>query len=419
MKKTLKFGGTSVGSATNMRCVAQIIVSEGSNLTVLSAMSGTTDALEKLGKTGERDEALVLLRSKYGQCIEELLSQKEAALERMEQSLEIIATSPSQKEILAQGELLTTFIFTQYLTEQGIKAELIHAPDFMNTDDQGLVETQRLALLKERCSDSETHYVTQGFICTNSQGQLDNLGRGGSDYSAALMGVAIDSKEVQIWTDIDGMHTGDPRFVEGTRTIRRMSFDEAAELAYFGAKILHPSTIQPCKAAGVDVRLKDTMHPEAEGTLIGNSDESAMSFHAVAAKDNITVVRITSERMLMAYGFLRRVFEVFEKYQTPIDMITTSEVAVSLTVDNTAHLDAICEELRDMATVEIEQNNTIVCIVGRINHEQVGLAARIFKAIENVPVKMISYGASHRSLVMLISTENKITTLQSLNDFLF
>lgn len=417
MKKVLKFGGTSVGSAVNMRQVASIVKDENSTMTVLSAMSGTTDAFVNMDKSN-RQPTVEFIRTKYSTCINELLSNTKASLAKLESVLEIIATSKSDKEIVAQGELLTTFIFTQYLNEIGLKAVLLNAPDFMTTSEEGIVLTDKLKTIKNQVEEG-VFYVTQGFICTNYKGEIDNLGRGGSDYSAALFGVAIDANEVQIWTDIDGMHNGDPRFVDGTRPIKRMSFDEAAELAYFGAKILHPATVIPCKEAGIDVRLKNTMDPKADGTLIGNSDESAMNFHAVAAKDNITILRITSARMLMAYGFLRRVFEVFEKHKTPIDMITTSEVAVALTIDNTSELEAIKAELSEFGTIEIECDNSIVCVVGRMDFDHSGLAARIFKAVENVPIKMVSYGASHRSLSLLISTKDKKATLQSLNNFLF
>jgi len=417
--KTLKFGGTSVGTASNMRKVANIITTEKATLTVLSAMSGTTDSLVRASDSLKRQEEIDFLRNKYTECINELLSNKQSSLDRLEEVLAIVASDTTKQPAReAQGELITTFIFAKYLNERGENAKLLYAPDFMEIDDMGAVVNTKLNTLKE-VIEPNTIYITQGFIATIADGTLGNLGRGGSDYSAALMGVAIGSSEVQIWTDIDGMHTGDPRFVRGTRPIRRMSFDEAAELAYFGAKILHPATVIPCKEAGVDVRLKNTMDPIAEGTLISSTDESAMNFHAVAAKDNITLIRISSARMLMAYGFLRRVFEVFEKYKTPIDMITTSEVAVSLTVDNVKHLIEIKKELKEMATVEVEHNNTIVCVVGRIDQEHAGLAARVFKAVENIPIKMISYGASHRSMALLINSQDKIPTLQSLNNFLF
>ena len=279
-------------------------------------------------------------------------------------------------------------------------------------------------LLREKLTslieDKSKFYITQGFICTNSKGEIDNLGRGGSDYSAALMGAAINAAQVQIWTDIDGMHNNDPRYVDHTFPIRTMSFSEAAELAYFGAKILHPSTIQPCQDQNIPVLLKNTMDPDAPGTTISNNeDANAESFHAVAAKDNITVIRIYSARMLMAYGFLRKVFEVFEQYRTPIDMITTSEVAVSLTIDNDENLDKIVGALSSLGKIEIERNNSIVCVVGRLEHSVTGLAARVLDSIRQIPLKMISYGASHHSITMLINTADKKQTLQYLNDYLF
>lgn len=436
MIKTLKFGGTSVGSAANMRRVAGIIVSEGARLTVLSAMSGTTDALVRIsaaaraGDTGTVKQTIEALRDKYASCILRLLdTHKDAAAERMEAALALIADETftyrgevSDKLIQAQGELLTSAIFCYHMQERGHKAVLLTSPEFMHTDPEGKPDTARLKKELTRLvteTDPDIYYIAQGFICTDAAGHVSNLGRGGSDYSAALMGVAIDSDEVQIWTDIDGMHNNDPRVVDKTFPIRRMSFDEAAELAYFGAKILHPLTIQPCKEAGINVRLKNSMEPEAEGTLISADEDNAMDFHAVAAKDGITVVRITSARMLMAYGFLRKVFEVFEKYKTPVDMITTSEVELSLTIDNTDRLDEIIRELVPFGSLEIDRDNTIVCIVGCIDYQQVGLAARIFNGLREIPIKMISYGANHRSMTILVSTEHKKQTLQALNDHLF
>ena len=432
MIKVLKFGGTSVGSAANMRKVAQIIRREGATLTVLSAMSGTTDALVKVGRlaqAGHQAEipaVLDALRQKYTDCIDELLTDGAAARGRMEETFALIqkeaenyAGEASDKVIQAQGELLTSFIFSRFLAESGEKSALLDAPGFMHTGVDGKVNAP---LLKERlgalAADSDTCYVTQGFICTNVGGALDNLGRGGSDYSAALMGVAIGADEVQIWTDIDGMHNNDPRFVEKTYPIRHMSFDDAAELAYFGAKILHPATMQPCKENGIPVRLKNTMDPDAPGTLITAKGDGAQ-FCAVAAKDGITLIRIHSLRMLMAYGFLRKVFEVFEEHKTAIDMITTSEVAVSLTIDNDQHLEAIVAELKTLGRIEIERGNTIVCAVGDLDYQKSGLIARVSGSLGQIPVKMLSYGASNRSLVMLIDTENKIQALRNMNRELF
>ncbi len=423
-----------MGSAENMRRVAQVIQAEGAKITVLSAMSGVTDTLIRIaraaqaGETGEAAALIAGLREKYSVCIDGLLKGgANAGRERMEQTMTVIEAQAadfreytSERIIIAQGELLTTAIFTMFLNESGVKAVLLNAPDFIVTDAKGQVDA---ALLRERLSglaaDPSTYYITQGFICTNACGQTDNLGRGGSDFSAALIGVAVGARQVQIWTDIDGMHNNDPRVVSNTRPIRRMSFDEAAELAYFGAKILHPATIQPCKDSGIPVFLKNTMDPAAPGTEISNGESCTGGFRAVAAKDGITEIRICSTRMLMAYGFLRRVFEVFEECKTPIDMITTSEVAVSLTIDNDAHLSEIEAKLQEFGTINIEKNNTIVCVVGQCGQGQTGMAARIFDTLTGVPVKMISYGASERSVAMLIDTKYKKETLQSLNDGLF
>ncbi len=434
MSKVLKFGGTSVGSAANMRMVAEIIKAENAKVTVLSAMSGTTDSLVKisaLAKNKENvDSVLSFLSDKYTTCIKDLLNTYQSeALKKCEQVFSGIKDAAStynglttEKQILAQGELLTSAIFTFYLKELGYKAQLINIPDFMFIDENGKVDTNKL---REKInpeiagSDADTFFITQGFICTNAEGKLDNLGRGGSDYSAALIGAAIDSSEVQIWTDIDGMHNNDPRYVENTYPIRKMSFDEAAELAYFGAKILHPATIQPCKEHGIAVRLKNTMNREAEGTLITNDGDSQKRFHAVAAKDNITVVRICSARMLMAYGFLRQVFEVFENHKTPIDMITTSEVAVSLTIDNDKNIESIVEDLKPLGKIEVERNSTIICVVGKIGYSQAGLAAHILESIKSIPVKMISYGASARSMAFLVDSEYKKEVLRLLNNNLF
>lgn len=407
MIKTLKFGGTSVGSATNMRMVADIISDQKATLTVLSAMSGTTDALVAI--TADDLSKIAVLEEKYSKCIDELLKDRTEALKAFDDSFQIIKNSKNPFKIIAQGEILTTKIFTLYLKECGLRAEWLYAPDFVVADSDGHVK------IEAPCLDPDTRYITQGFICSDTAGNIKNLGRGGSDYSAALLGVAIGSAEVQIWTDIDGMHTGDPRFVDGTHPIALMTFDEAAELAYFGAKILHPSTILPCREASVDVLLKNTMEPSAEGTRISSKGDDKVRFMAAASKDNITLIRITSDRMLLAYGFLRRVFEVFERNRTPIDMITTSEVAVALTIDDTIHLEGIKRELAELGHIEIEQKNSIVCVVGHMSYDESGLASTIFKSIEHVPVKMISYGASHHSLSLLVDSQNKKQVLQLLN----
>lgn len=435
----MKFGGTSVGSPERMKNVAKLITESGEpTFVVLSAMSGTTNSLVEISdylykKNPEgANEVINNLEKKYLQHVEDLYSTeeyKQKTRDLLQQEFNYLRsftkdlfTSFEEKSIVAQGEIISTNMVVNYLQECGVKAVLLNALDFMRTDKNAEPDT---AYIKEKLQsimkDNEGYqiYITQGFICRNAYGEVDNLQRGGSDYTASLIGAALPASEIQIWTDIDGMHNNDPRIVDHTHPIRNMSFDEAAELAYFGAKILHPATIQPCKDKGIAVLLKNTMDPKAPGTTISDRDDDSKSFHAVAAKDGITVIRIHSARMLMAYGFLRKVFEIFEQYRTPIDMITTSEVAVSLTVDNDKHIDEIVAELEKLGTIEIERNNSIVCVVGRMEHGDAGLAASVFKSVQSIPIKMISYGASHRSLAMLISTEYKKQTLQSLNDGLF
>lgn len=437
MAKVLKFGGTSVGSAESIKNVAQLIENENATVIVLSAMSGTTDALLNIASLAAKgdsqsdiDNILEQLGEKYRKCIDGLLStQKNEILTKVDETFEIIKQETakfnsnndySEKLIVAQGELLTTAIFAAYLNESGRKAEWLYAPDFVRKDEN---EKVRMDLLGEKLGklieDRDTFYVTQGFICYDADGNMDNLGRGGSDYSAAVIGGAIGANQVQVWTDIDGMHNNDPRFVENTYPISEMSFDEAAELAYFGAKILHPATIQPCKDKGIPVKLKNTMDPTAKGTTISANASKARTFRAVAAKDGITVIRIYSARMLMAYGFLRKVFEIFEDYRTPIDMITTSEVAVSLTIDYTKNIDAIVTELKKLGTIEVEKDNSIVCIVGNMEHKLNGRAAAVMNGAKGVPLKMISYGASHHSIALLVETKYKKEILQNLNDSLF
>ncbi len=435
VNKVLKFGGTSVGSADNMRQVASIIGSQRSDITVLSAMSGTTNALVEIcdalsGGGTMPQETLAMLRNKYDECVDRLFdnNDKDEAHAKVNATFALISSladsfdSPSRDAIIAQGELLTSAIFAMFLQKSGVKAVFIDITEHMRTNTDGTVDTAFLADNMRRITaeaDPDTFFITQGFICRDHNGNLSNLGRGGSDYSAALIGAATEASEVQIWTDIDGMHNNDPRYVEDTYPIRRMSFNEAAELAYFGAKILHPSTIQPCREHNIAVKLKNTLDPTAEGTTITSTGDSEREYHAVAAKDNITVVRICSARMLLAYGFLRRVFEIFEKYRTPIDMITTSEVAVSLTIDDDSHVEQIVQELSLLGAASYERGNSIICVVGRLEHERPGLVAGILDSIRSIPVKMVSYGASCRSVAILISSDNKIEALRKLNDHLF
>lgn len=434
MNKVLKFGGTSVGSAENMKKVASIIFEQGARFTVLSAMSGTTDALVAINNALAEGKGLLadkieMLEEKYNNCINSLLDDKSEALERAEKCFALIrdlAASYSgvstQKAIVAQGELLTSAIFSMYVRQCGKQVVLVDITEAMRTTESGKVDTAHLAEALKKVTagyGDDVFFVTQGFICRDHNGELSNLGRGGSDYSAALIGAATGASEVQIWTDIDGMHNNDPRYVEGTYPIRRMSFTDAAELAYFGAKILHPSTIQPCKELDIPVKLKNTLEPHAEGTTITSHSDDSRKYLAVAAKDNITVVRICSANMLMAYGFLRRVFEVFEKYRTPIDMITTSQVAVSLTIDDDTHVKSIIEELSSFGNVSYQSGNSIICVVGDLAAEHPGLVSDILGSIDNIPVKMVSYGASNRSVALLIDSEYKIDALRSLNAKLF
>lgn len=433
MIKVLKFGGTSVGSAANMRRVGDIIRNEQARITVLSAMSGTTDALERVAslaaaaESPDRIGAVVNeLKNRYAECARDLLAEALSQAEiKIEETCSLIERealhfkgSDSMRIILAQGELLTTYIFTLYLRETGVNAVLLHAPSFMSKTRTPHVDREALARAMSG-SHENVLYITQGFICSGADHSLDNLGRGGSDYSAALIGAAIGADEVQIWTDIDGIHNNDPRYVENTFPLRRMHFDEAEELAYFGAKILHPSTILPCKELGIPVLLKNTLDPCAPGTVISDREEAGRIYRAVAAKDNITVVRIYSTRMLMACGFLRKVFEVFERYLTPIDMITTSEVAVSLTIDDCRRLPEITADLEEFGSVEVESGNSIVCVVGRFDWGEHGRVAAIMEAATGVPLKMISYGASRRSVALLTETSCRTALLRNLNERLF
>lgn len=435
MVKVLKFGGTSVGSAESIKEVAKIIQSEKATIVVLSAMSGTTDALLSIvsltkegGDSAAIDSEIEKLNHKYKGCVKELLatSQREA-LKEVETTVATIYKEIdnyqgdfTERRVVAQGELLTTKIFTLYLKELGEDVELLNAPALLQKKIEGHIDNQKLRKSLQTLKVGESRiYVTQGFICSDCDGNLDNLERGGSDYSAALIAAAIGADQVQVWTDIDGMHNNDPRYVENTYPLTQLSFDEAAELAYFGAKILHPTAIQPCKEMDIPVLLKNTMDPKAKGTVISKDEEIGRKYTAVAAKDGITAIRIHSTRMLMAYGFLRRVFEVFEKYKTPIDMITTSEVSVSLTIDNNRNLEKIVSELEEFGRIEVEYDNSIACLVGNLRHHQNGVAAEIMGAVKDVPLKMISYGASNHSITLLVDTANKREILQDLNDKLF
>ena len=435
--KVLKFGGTSVGSAQRMKDVAKLITDGEQKIVVLSAMSGTTNTLVEISdylykKNPEgANEVINKLEAKYKQHIDELFSTEEYKQKTLEFVKSVfdyirsftkdIFTLFEEKVILAQGEIISTNMVTNYLCEQGVKAVLIPALEFMRTDKNSEPD---LNYIREKLSAQlEAHpgqeiYITQGFICRNAYGEIDNLQRGGSDYTASLIGAAINASEIQIWTDIDGMHDNDPRVVDKTSPVRQLHFEEAAELAYFGAKILHPTCVQPAKYANIPVRLLNTMEPSAPGTLISNETEKG-KIKAVAAKDNITAINIKSSRMLLAHGFLRKVFEIFESYQTPIDMVCTSEVGVSMSIDNTKHLNEIVNDLKKYGTVTVDHDMCIVCVVGDLEWENIGFEARAIQAMKDIPVRMISYGGSNYNISFLIRESDKKRALQALSDVLF
>ena len=434
----MKFGGTSVGSAERIKNVLKLVDDNKPTIVVLSAMSGTTDKLVEINKLinnkdseGAR-EIISLLEKKYYGVVDELYSSEDALkngkklikehFENIRKYLSLNSFSEKEeKEILAEGELISTHLFYYLCQELAKDAALIPALEFMRIDeyDEPVLNYIRENIKPwiEKNKGSEI-FITQGYICRNSKGNVDNLKRGGSDYTATLIGAAIRANEVQIWTDIDGVHNNDPRFVENTKPITHLSFDEAAELAYFGAKILHPTCVLPCIRENIPVRLKNTMDPKAFGTLISNQS-SGSGIKAIAAKDGIIAIKIKSTRMLLAYGFLRKIFEIFEKYRTPIDMITTSEVSVSLTIDNSKYLNEIVDELSHFSSVEVDKDQTIVCIVGDFISDNKGMSVQIFKALENIPIRMISYGGSHHNISLLINTLNKKEALQSLSKHIF
>ncbi|HEY4151083.1 MAG TPA: aspartate kinase [Chitinophagaceae bacterium] len=436
--KIMKFGGTSVGKPERMHQVAQLItLDDEAKIVVLSALSGTTNALVAIGESlskGEKQAAkqqIDKLLTHYQSFIASLVK-KEASLKKamgiidehfefLNIILKISFNEALNKDILAQGELLSTKLFSVYLEEIGVGHHLLPALDFMTIDSYdepqvGVIKS-KLAPLLQQYKDTKI-FITQGYICRNARGEVDNLKRGGSDYSASLIAAAINASACEIWTDIDGMHNNDPRVVKKTRPIEQLSFDEAAELAYFGAKILHPASIWPAQTYKIPVKLLNTMEPKAKGTLIVE-EAGSVGVKAIAAKDGIIAIKIKSSRMLLAYGFLRKIFEVFEKYRTPIDMITTSEVAVSLTIDTTVHLKEILKELEPFGTVEVDDDQTIVSIVGNELVQTQQILARLFESLAPVPVRMVSYGGSPHNVSVLIPSSFKTQTLQLLNKGLF
>ena len=436
--KVMKFGGTSVGSPDRMKNVASLITESGDpTFVVLSAMSGTTNSLIEISNylykknPDGANEVINKLEKKYMQHVEELYSTdeyKEKTREFLREEFKYmrsftkdIFTSFEEKSIVAQGEIMSTNMVLNYLQEQGIKATLLSAFDFMRTDknaepDAQYIKEKLTAIMTE--NEGYQIYITQGFICLNAYGEIDNLQRGGSDFTASLIGVALGAEEIQIWTDIDGMHNNDPRIVDETEAIRQLNFEEAAELAYFGAKILHPTCVQPAKYAGIPVRLKNTMDPAADGTIIDNGLIKG-TLKAVAAQDNITAIKIKSSRMLLATGFLRKVFEIFETYQTPIDMVATSEVGVSMSIDNVKHLNDIVDELKKYGTVTVDSDMCIVCVVGDLDWSNLGFETLVLDAMKDIPVRMISYGGSNYNISFLIKESDKKRALQNLSDRLF
>ena len=435
--KVYKFGGTSVGTVERMKHVAELISESPPKIVVLSATAGTTNHLEEIAANlfnrdiEQAHEKITRMEFQFIDFANELLTDESTKREAIDYILDRFQrlwqfindefTSIEEKEVLAQGELISTALLHFYLRERKIANILLSAFDFMRTGPEGEPD---LKYIEEKLQAQLAQYpginlfITQGYICKNAYNETDTLNRGGSDYTASLIGAAICAEEIQIWTDIDGMHNNDPRIVDKTAPVRHLHFEEAAELAYFGAKILHPTCIQPAKYANIPVRLLNTMDPTAPGTMISNDTEKG-KIKAVAAKDNITAIKIKSSRMLLAHGFLRKVFEIFESYQTSIDMICTSEVGVSVSVDNTKHLNEILDDLKKYGTVTVDKDMCIVCVVGDLEWENVGFEAKALDAMRDIPVRMISFGGSNYNISFLIRECDKNKALQSLSDALF
>ncbi|GGD65745.1 aspartokinase [Emticicia aquatilis] len=435
-----KFGGTSVGKPERMHSIRNLITEDsGRKIVVLSALSGTTNSLISIGESlksnndAEANEKIDSLYAHYQSFIKELYKTEEGYTKgktiidnefNFIRSLVNIKpfTLKQEKEIVAEGELLSTQMFEAYLQEEGVSSALLPALDFMliDADNEPVLSftEEKLTAMLSQLEDKQI-FITQGFICRNPRGEVDNLKRGGSDYTASLVGGAIRAEEIQIWTDIDGMHNNDPRIVKRTFPVRELTFEEAAELAYFGAKILHPSTITPAKMRGVPVRLKNTMEPNAYGTLIADKTTDS-EIKAIAAKDGITAIYIHSTRMLNAYGFMRKVFEVFENFKTPVDMITTSEVSIAVTIDNAENLDKITAVLGQFADLEEhDRNQSIICIVGNFMADKAGIALKVMEAMRDIPIRMIAYGASEHNISLLVDTKHKNEALNALNEGLF
>jgi aspartate kinase len=434
----LKFGGTSVGKPERMKKIANLVMSTpGKKIVVLSALSGTTNALVSIGdhltvgQAAKAEEEIVALEKHYHNFTKDLYESEaflaigQEIISRYFILMRLLAAgqfdTKSYRELLAQGELISTELFYQHLQERKISSRLLPALHFMSIDENEEPELQKISQRLKPLINSLNNIeivITQGYICRNHKNEIDNLKRGGSDYTASLVGAAIQADEIQIWTDIDGMHNNDPRIVKKTVPISELTFDEASELAYFGAKILHPSTIVPAQKFNVPVRLKNTMDEKAFGTIITEKGTEG-SFKAIAAKDDITAIKIKSSRMLMAYGFLRRVFEVFENHKTPIDMITTSEIAVSLTIDNNTNLASIENELKKFGSIEVDKGQTIICIVGNKIMDHKGVLTKVFQSLNEIPVRMVSCGGSANNVSVLIDKQYKEKALNALNEGLF
>jgi aspartate kinase len=429
----LKFGGTSIGTAERFKAVAKLVSGGEIKIVVFSAMSGTTNSLVEIANqlyTKHNESAIELidkLETEYSKVVDELYTDNEVKQKGEEivkyhfdfirSFTQDLFTAHEEKAVLAQGELISSALFHNYLIEQNIDAELLPALNFMRIDTNSEPDNYYIKenLNRELSQHQDCNlFITQGYICRNLYGEIDNLKRGGSDYTASLVGVAVDAEEIQIWTDVDGFHFNDPRYVDDTHPIPQLSFDEAAELAYFGAKILHPSSVFPAKESNIPVRLKNTMNPDEPGTII-TSEPKGKGIKAIAAKDGITAVKIKSGRMLLAYGFIRKVFEVFERYKTPIDMITTSEIAVSVTIDDKSQLTKIVEELKSYGVVEVNEQMTIICLVGHNIIEQKGYINKVFEALKDFSVRMISYGGSKHNISVLVNSDDKKEALIALN----
>lgn len=436
--KVLKFGGTSVGSPERIRKLMDIIQKEERQIIVLSAVSGTTNSLIAINDAYRTDKSkaislIDILKSEYNTFIKDLFTVKifyEEAKKVIDGYFDTIFsfdnhndfTKVQENIVLAQGELISTYLFHIYLKQINIASVWLPALDFMKTDDDGepvvsFITDNLLPLIQNNHEDLRI-FITQGFICRNLRGEIDNLNRGGSDYTASLIGAGINATEIQIWTDIDGMHNNDPRIVSNTCPIEKLSFEEAAELAYFGAKILHPQSVLPAQKYKIPVRLLDTMNPKSIGTLI-STQRSIDKIKAVAAKDGITAIKIQSSRMLMAYGFLRKVFEVFERYKIPVDMITTSEVAISLTIETSQFIPEVITELSAFGPVEIDHDLTIICVVGDFVSSSTGYAAKVIFSVKEIPLRMISYGGSNNNISILIDSTFKNEALLNLHQGLF